>query len=492
MAVKTYDHQIYHIAHPLMKKLIQQAIGVRKFQAIYPEFFGMLKGLRDWVKNYLYAELKGPIQAYFQYENDEELASQIGIILNNRRLVDQALGYIQTGQVFLHDEFLVKNIFTKQELTDIFEQLRLVFWNELTAEEYAEKFFNDPKVPEIYLTTLKKVLDIKGWYLPNLIPEWSVEQLFVDYMTVFLKYDKYKKSDADCSGQHTNLNEAKQHPTYAETRECLKDIFKHNQPLLNAKGAFIDFHTAENAERSSNYFGVNVDLDDLPDNLPCILSEFIVSYSARRIDYYRGGEQVTFKEGHALQQMSKVNNTILKMLDKLTNQNTALDRADSLISGLLALLYVDGVFSRFSTNSQRELESLNTLEMFRHFKFLSDSEESAAKNLQTEKGMRQQILTSLTPYKINDLVQKIVKLFEGNDEVRLELKTESGKKPTHLIFTIEDEKLSYELSIKGMKSKIARMLEHFFLNEEERMLNGKSENLLGLSAIFTPLFKKIN
>jgi len=462
MAVKTYDHQIYHIAHPLMKKLIQQAIDVRKFQAIYPEVFGMLKGLRVWVENYLSSKLKGPIQAYFQDENDEGLARQIDIILNDRRLVDQALGYIQTGQVFLHDEFLVKNIFTKQELTDIFKQLRLVFWDLLIAD-YAAKIVPGENVAGQYIETLKKVLDVKGWYLPNLIPAWGVEQLFVDYMAILLKYDKYKTSDADYSRKPENPYEAKQYPTYTETKACLKKLFLYDQPLFSGKGAFIDFHTAENGEKSSNYFGVNVNLEDTPQRLPYILSEFILSYSARRIDYYRGGEQADFKEGHDFQQMSKVANELTEILDKFINKNSALDRYDSITSALLALFYFDGVFGQLSGQHQKELEDLNFLEMQRYFNHQSISDPNIAEMIKKECVHRNLILTSQKPYTIDDLIQKIVKLFEGNDEVLLELKTEFGKKPTHLIFTIDQENLIYKLDVKGLKAKIKKMLGHFFL-----------------------------
>lgn len=478
MAVKRYEHQIYHIAHPLMQKLIRQAIDVRKFQAIYPELFSIMKGLRnyptntglrEYVAHKLCLALKDPLQKHFDFESDDQLLKQLNIILFDRRLIDQALGYIQTGQVYLHDEFLVKNILTKQQLTDIFEKISLDFWEGLVAV-YAKKITSDENISEQYIKTLKKVLDIKGWYLPNLLAAWSIGQLFVDYMSIALEYDKYKATDDDTSYQVLDSTKKKQYPTYAETKKCLKHLFLYDQPVLNSKKAFIDFHTDKNGERSSRYFGVNVGLDDTPQSLPSILSAFVLSYSSRRIDYFREGKEGGLKEGHDLQQMSKVVNQLTEMLDKLINKDSFLDRYDTILSALLALLYFDGVFSQLSRQDYIELEDLNFIELFRHFKYLEDSEERVEINLQTEQEMRQQILTPSTSYTIDDLVQKIVELFEGNEKIKLELKTKSGKKPTHLLFTLKNEKLSYELDVKGMKRKIKIMLGHFFLNEEELVL----------------------
>lgn len=491
MAVKTYDHQIYQVAHPLMQKLIQQSINVRKFQVIYPELFGILKKFRDYVANHLYFALKDPIQKHFNYESDDQILNQVNIILFDRRLVDQALGYIQTGKVYLHDEFIVKNILNKEQLTDIFNNLSQDFWD-LIITDYAEKITPDENFSAQYIETLKRVLDSRRWYLPNLLPAWNIEELLVDYMAIMLKYDKYTNLKKNSSHQKAGNDTSKSYPTNAETKDCLKKLFLYDQPLLNAKGAFIDFHTDKNGERSSNYFGVNVDLEDRPQNLPAILSEFVWSYASRRIDYYRGGENSSWEEGEYLQQMSKTVNQLTEMLDKLINQNSVLDRYDTIFSALLALLYFDGVFSQMSRQDYKVLEDLNLLEMFRHLNDQLDLDEITIKNIQIEHEQREQILTSLKPYTIDDLIQKIVKLFECSEEVKLELITESGKKPTHLVFSIEREKLSYKLDVKGMKRKIKIMLGHFFLNEEERMLQGKNDNLLGLSAIFTLLFKKIN
>lgn len=491
MAVKTYDHQIYQVAHPLMQKLIQQSINVRKFQSIYPVLFDYLKKTREKVTEQLILELKGPVQEYFEYKTVNELAEQLEIILLDRRLVDQALGYIQTGKVYLHDEFLVKNILTKQELTDIFNNLSQDFWD-LIITDYAEKITPDENFSAQYIETLKRVLDSRRWYLPNLLPAWNIEELLVDYMAIMLKYDKYKNLKKKFSHQKAGNDTSKSYPTNAETKDCLKKLFLYDQPLLNAKGAFIDFHTDKNGERSSNYFGVNVDLEDRPQSLPAILSEFVWSYASRRIDYYRGGENGSWEEGEYLQQMSKTVNQLTEMLDKLINQNSFLDRYDTIFSALLALLYFDGVFSQMSRQDYKELENLNLLEMFRYLNDQLDLDEITIKNIQIEHEQHERILTSLKPYTIDDLIQKIIKLFECSEEVKLELITESGKKTTHLLFTLKNEKLSYKLSIKGMKTKIETMLGHFFLNEEERILQGKSDNLLGLSAIFTLLFEKIN
>lgn len=485
MAEKTYDHQIYHIAHPLVRKLIMQAIEVRKFRAIFPALFDHLSSVRVYVSKQLIEELKGPLQQYFEFEDEDEekLYDQLDIILFERRLVDHALGYIQTGEVLLHDEFLVRNILTKQELEAIFSRLRGDFWNN-TIVDYSPLIAEKPLTKE-YTETLKKVLTVNDWHLPNLIPAWNIEDLFVDYVTVFLKYEKYKKSETDYGQNPENSDEVKRYPTFAETRECLAHIFNYDQPLLKAKGAFIDFHTAENGARSSNYFGLNMNLDDSPKNFPHLLSGFITMYASRRIDYYRGGQENALKEGHELQKMFEVSNTIVRMLDKLTNRKTALDRADSLISGLLALLYVDGVFKNSSKNELEDLELVNVIKICKFTGVFDRTDPIVIEQL------REQTIASFELYSIDELVQKIIALFENNSEVKAELKIESGKKPTHIVFSIGHEKLSYELNIKGLKTKIKRMLGHFFLKEEEEVLTGKSQNSLGLSPIFTPLFQVV-
>jgi len=487
---RSYQHQIFNIAHPLMQKLIGQAIEVRKFRTIYPVLFDILKSLRKRVKEYLSDQLKEPIQRHFKFENDEDITKQINIILNDRRFVDQALGYVQNGKIYLHDEFLVKNILSKEQLNDLFDGIGVAFWEKLIPD-YVKSLTPDERDSKKYIEVLKSVLNSNGWYLPNLIPVWEIEDLFVDYTAILLKYDKYKENDHDTSCQILDSNKRKQYPTYTETKECLEKLFLYDQPLLNSKNAFIDFHTEKNGNRSSNCFGVNVNLDYSPQHLPQILSDFLMSYSARRIDFYRGGEEGNLNEGHNLQQSSKVMNQLIGIMDGFTNKNLGLQQYITITSALLALLYFDGVFSQFSKESLKELEDLNCLEMIRHSNHIAMPEPQVLENIKKEDAHREKLLASLKPYSIDDLVKKILELFRENEEVSAELKIESGKKPTHIVFSIKHEKLSYALSIKGLKSKIKGMLEHFFLSEEVKGLNEQDKNSLGLSPIFTPLFQVI-
>lgn len=489
MTEKTYDHQIYHITHPLVRKLIIQAIEVRKFRGVYPLLFDELSHVRKNIYKQLIEELKGPLQQYFEYEDEEQLYDQLDIILIERRLIDQAIGYIQTGEVFLHDEFLVRNILTKQELEAIFTRVRDGFWNN-TIANYVQIGAGKPLTEE-YTETLKKVLTVKDWYLPNLIPDWSIEDLFVDYMTIFLKYDKYENTAAGNTSKPMNIIERKRYPTAKETMQCVKPLFGYDQPLLNYKGAFIDFHTAENGEKSSKYFGLNVNLEHSAENLPHLLLEFMLAFMSRKMDYYRGGQKNAFQEGHDIQQAASAGKAIVDMLDKLNNRMPVLNRAISLISGLLALMYVDGVFKNSSSSARVDLEQCNLFQMFEFYGYVSIDEEFDKTYRQNLEQLREQTLASFESYSIDELVKKIVGLFNETSEVKAELKIESGKKPTQIVFSIENEKLSYELNIKDLKDKINRMLGHFFITEEENVLTGKSENVLGLSPIFTPLFHVI-
>jgi hypothetical protein len=47
MSEKTFDHEIYRIAHPVMRKLIQQAIQASEFQAIFPKFYEELIATKE-------------------------------------------------------------------------------------------------------------------------------------------------------------------------------------------------------------------------------------------------------------------------------------------------------------------------------------------------------------------------------------------------------------------------------------------------------------
>lgn len=307
-----------------------------------------------------------------------------------------------------------------------------------------------------------------------------------------MKYNKYKESDHDTSRQILDPNKMKQYPTYAETSACLKKLFLYDQPLLNSKNAFIDYHTEKNGNRSSDCFGVNVNLGYSTEHLPQILSSFLLAYSSRRIDFYRGGEKSNLNEGHNFQKSSEIMNHLIGVLDDITNKKLGLHQYISIASGLLALLYFDGVFSKFSEQSLKELEDLNWLEMIRlsnkHTPLL---EPQVLENIKKEEAYREKLLASLEPYSIDELVQKILGLFNEKSEVKAELKIEFGKKPTHLVFSIEHEKLSDKLSIKGLNVKIEGMLENFFLNDELKCLNKQGKNSLGLSPIFTPLFQVV-
>jgi len=488
---KAYKHQIYKIAHPLMQKLIRQAIEVRKFRAIYPVLFDILKNFRKWVKTYLSEQLREPIQVYFNFDNDEDITKQINIILNDRRFVDQALGYVQNGEIYLHDEFLVKNILDKQQLNELFEGISVTFWNVLIPD-YVKSLTPDGGGSKGYAEVFKNVLDSNGWYLPNLIPEWEIEALFVDYISILLKYQKYKDSDNDTSRQLLDSSKMKQYPTYAETRACLKELFLYDQPLLNSKNAFIDYHTDKNGNRSSDCFGVNVNLGYSTEHLPQILLDFLLTYSSRRIDFYRGGQEGNLSEAHNLQKSSELMNYLIDVLDGITNKKLGIHQYISIASGLLTLLYFDGVFSQFSKQSLKELEDLNCSEMIRYsIKHAPLLEPKVLENMKKEEAYREKLLASLEPYSIDELVQKIVGLFNEKSEVKAEFKIEFGKQPTHIVFSIEHEKLSDKLSIKGLKVKIEGMLENFFLDDELKCLNKQGKNSLGLSPIFTPLFQVI-
>jgi hypothetical protein len=47
MSNPVFDHEIYRIAHPVMQKLVKQAVKAREFQATFPNLYNELIRIRD-------------------------------------------------------------------------------------------------------------------------------------------------------------------------------------------------------------------------------------------------------------------------------------------------------------------------------------------------------------------------------------------------------------------------------------------------------------
>ena len=109
MSNPVFDHEIYRIAHPVMQKLVKQAVKAREFQATFPNLYNELIRIRDVILRQLvnlltekYKERKSlPI---------EQIKIEVEIIVFGRQLLNHVMGYCQTRQLVDEDIFLLNHL----------------------------------------------------------------------------------------------------------------------------------------------------------------------------------------------------------------------------------------------------------------------------------------------------------------------------------------------------------------------------------------------
>lgn len=169
MSEKTFDHEIYRIAHPVMRKLIQQAIQASEFQAIFPKFYEELIATKEKILSQLRSVLT-EIYIKRTLMPTDNIKCEVETIIFGRRLLDHVLAYCHNKKTYAEDEFLLQNLVLPEELKSIYDQLYTFFWEQV--KQY-EKLTGMPD----YAIEFKNYLRKNELKLPNLLLDWDAKIL---------------------------------------------------------------------------------------------------------------------------------------------------------------------------------------------------------------------------------------------------------------------------------------------------------------------------
>ncbi|MDH0031533.1 MULTISPECIES: hypothetical protein [unclassified Acinetobacter] len=332
---KTYTHAIFSIADPLVKNHIEQAIYSCKFRLKFPTFYMLMVNSRSNIDKQLSFKL---IEAYLKYNNevmDDKLEENIGIILEDRRFLDNAIGFIQTGRLLLPDLFLISNeIMTLDEIRELFSQVSISFWEEASKILHSnrENYGKDE---------ILSYLNENGLYLPNLFPLLGIEDLFLNFLPIHLSYGKFNSSKDQKSLAKL--------PTSNECYEILAPLYSHASPLYFDSSSYLDYSTEVNSKLTLTHFVLQMDLDEPPENLPYLLRDFLINYQSRRLDFMRKGNNNEYHSAQIdeINNLSAVAKEILSVLDKFSNQRIGNRKEihslgyDAVLNAILALFFIE-------------------------------------------------------------------------------------------------------------------------------------------------------
>lgn len=326
MSNPIFDHEIYRIAHPVMQKLVYQAVKVREFQAIFPNLYSELVRIRAVILRELIDLLTEKYKERTSLDA-EKIRHEILTIVVDRQLLNHVMGYCQTKELITEDIFLLNRLLEPNELRSIFEQLYSIFW------EYIQKYEEFTQLPN-FSTNFKAVLNQK-YFLPDLLPLWDIKSLFLDYLKVYIQYHNFKNSK-DVKG--TNIT---REPTDKEAYGVLKRLKTYDIPLQKSTKSFIGNSTLDPNPLSSNFINLHLHLEEDIRNIPALLSKFIHQFMSTRIDYERKGTDAQIVIENNLRE--KIHNLSI-ILDDCTNSLEVLKRADAILTALISLIYYDEVF----------------------------------------------------------------------------------------------------------------------------------------------------
>lgn len=318
-----FDHVIYRIAHPVMQKLVKQAVQAKEFQATFPDLYEYLKQVKVQICNKLIEQLTAKYQEK-TYLSADIICNHVRVIIEDRYVLNHVLGYCQTHELYLADEYLINDLLQHYEILGIFDNCYNFFWTKIN--EY-ERLTNSPFLLSEFLPCFLKK---NNYYLPNLFPNWDVEQLFLDYLNIFLHYQKFNDQIAEDI-----------HPTYHDAQQTLNRLFKYDSPLPAYNRSFIDTSSYDLQSTSPEYLNLNIHLDEDSNNLPLIISDFLHHLSARKIDRQRKGinapmhiDEDQFKKIYHLQ----------TQIDVVVNATSPLKRSDTILTALISLIYYEQIF----------------------------------------------------------------------------------------------------------------------------------------------------
>lgn len=440
MSEKTFDHEIYRIAHPIMRKLIKQAVQARELHVIFPNFCQELMTIKAEMLKQLISFLT---EKYRQKTSMplESIKTEIETIVFGRRLLDHVLAYCQNQELYAEDEFLLRDLLLSHELKSMYDNLYSFFWTQI--QQY-EKLTGIPD----YAIEFKNYLRKNELKLPNLLLVWDAQILFIDYLKIYIQYHDYKNSKI----KKTSITHE---PTLDEAKQVLTPLFKYPSPLPTYNNSFIG--------ESSNFVCLNLNLDENPRKLPEIMADFLYQFQVQKLDHDRQGTNAQLPINSVL--LMKIHE-LRNILDNLTNSLPKLNRADEVLTALISLIYFDSVFEKkVLEGDAKKLEYHNLAKLSLQSYFDPSSPDYETKIQIINHHRYSSINTSNYDY-FASLMQILQAILQKDDQVKVTL-SEPGAKDFTLTCSLDGSVYEHKISEASLKKRIEAMVEKLSPNLAE-------------------------
>lgn len=431
MSEKTFDHEIYRIAHPVMRKLIQQAIQAREFQAIFPKFHKELMTIKEKILKQLISVLTEIYKERTSMFTDN-IKCEVETIIFGRRLLDHVLAYCQNKEIYAEDEFLLQNLLLSDELKSIYDQLYTFFWEQV--KQY-EKLTGMPD----YAIEFKNYLRKNELKLPNLLLSWDAKILFIDYLKIYIQYHDYKNSKV----KKTKIS---QEPTFEEAKQVLKPLDKYPSPLPTYNSSFIG--------ESSNFVCLNLNLDENPKKLPEIMADFLYQFQAQKLDHDRQGTNTQLPINSVL--LMKIHE-LRNILDNLTNSLPQLNRADAVLTALISLIYYDlALKEKVLRGNLQEFETSNLVKLSLE-SYLDPSCPDYEAKMQILDNKRYSSINRTDYDCFANLMPILQATLQANDQIKVK-PSKQGVKNFTLTCSLEGSIYEHKISEASLKKRVDVMI----------------------------------
>lgn len=485
MADKTYPHALFEVAHPTVSTLIRQAVEIRKFQLIFPELFGVLQWARYEMREALKKWLINLLKEKREDLNERELIGQLATIIFERRLLDKVIVYITTGKID-YDEYVTQNLVTTEKYLEFFQLLKAqwdVHLSHYFETRYDQKeYFQSVDFPNgerkcSAMDAVFNVIEKNGWYLPNLLVDWDVKSLFADYYVLFLEYHIYTNKTKKKAAKITR------EPTVKEAFARLEILLKrYPLPFPYERGS--NMLEDEFSDIGEKFLNLKFNIKSEIHFLPKLLESFILNLQSRKIDIFKGGVQDNFINQNDLefQRTIKLSKELLDAFNPILNKNNYLDRADSLISALAMLIYMDEVFYEFYLNKEimRDWQDYN----ISIIQYSGLKHENIINYLEISRKKRNELIVNIKKVDYSKLFKELVAALELRSDNLIV--TPVVKKTINKIqVTLKETGYTREIQTRSLKTSINKMIQSAFTNDEEKAKTDQSLDPFGLGDIFT-------
>jgi hypothetical protein len=235
----------------------------------------------------------------------------------------------------------------------------------------------------------------------------------------------------------------------------------------------------KSVDNVDNILNLKFNLNNDVHNLPKLLESFILNLQSRKVDTFKKGIRENFinKDDLHFQRSAKLVKELLNALNPILNKNDYLDRADSLISTLAMLIYIDEIFDNLFVDEKliKNWQDYNvTIIQHSYLKH-----ESIVDYLKISRDKRNEEISKVKKVKYSEFVKKLMSVFElRHDSLTAVYLKREGKNVIEV--TLKENNFIEVIDVESLRKSINRMIKNAFTNDEEKAKTDQSLDSFGL------------